>query len=79
MTSTENRRTVRRTTALVRSGGKSKNVIISLQGDQIEMRLAGERKRFRLSASVAYAIAVNAWVQSEKLRKRAVRTAKRKK
>jgi hypothetical protein len=78
MTTTEHRVTVRQTTALVRSGGRAKEVIVALAGDSLILRLKGERKRFRLSAAVAYAIAVQAWVESRKAERKAARHNKRK-
>lgn len=77
-TTTAGRRTVRRTTAMVRSGGRCKPVIVTLTEDSIELRLLGERRRFRLSAATAYALAVQSFVEAEKARKRAARAAKRK-
>lgn len=77
MTSTEGRRTVRESTALVRSRGRTRNVVIILSGSEIAMRLKGERKVYRLPASLAYGLAVQAHVQAEKARKKAERMARR--
>lgn len=77
MTSTQGRRTVRQTTALVRSRGRSREVVVILSGSDIAMRLKGERKTYRLPASLAYTMAVQAHVLSEKARRKAERMARR--
>lgn len=77
MTTTEGRRTVRETTAHVRSRGRTRAVVIILSGSDIAMRLKGERKVYRLPASLAYTMAVQAHVLSEKARKKAERMARR--
>lgn len=78
MTNTSNRRTIRETTALVRNRGKLKAVVVCLTGDRIEMRLKGERKRYSLTASMAYTLAVQSHVLAEKARRKADRAMKRK-
>ena len=76
MTTTESRRTVRETTALVRSRGRSRPVVVILTGSEIVMRLKGERKVYRMPASLAYTLAVQAHVLAEKHRRKMERKAK---
>ena len=78
MTSTEGRKTVRLTSAQVRSGGRSKQVVVFLSGSDIALRLKGERKVFRMPAAMAYSLAVQMWVVSEKARKKALRAERKK-
>lgn len=77
MTTTIGRRTIRETTALVRNRGRAKPVIVNLVSDQIELRLKGERRRVRIPVSTVYTMALHAWVQAEKARRKAERKAKR--
>lgn len=77
-TSSAGRRTVRESTALVRSRSRAKPVMVTVVDDMLELRLKGERKKFRLSLAVAYGIAVQAFVEAQKARRRADRAAKRK-
>lgn len=78
MTSTKHRKTVRKTTAQVRDRGKSRDVVVTLQGDWIDLRLLGTRQSFRVNAGAMYAMAVYNFVLENKARKKAERAAKRK-
>jgi hypothetical protein len=78
MTTTENRRTVRLSTARCRDRGKTRAVVVTLAGDWIELRLHGTRSTYKITASAAYLLAVHNHVLEEKTRKRAERDAKRK-
>lgn len=79
MTSTETNRVRRITTARVHSRGRAKEVIFECgpPGDALILRLKGERKRFRLPLSIAYSMAVQAYVNGQKAQRKAERAARK--
>lgn len=78
MTSTENRKTVRKTTSYARDRGRSRPVVVTLENDYVHVRLAGCRATYSMTASALYSLAVYNHVLAVKAARKAQREAKRK-